>query len=79
MSAARLQEAGHKVDDLYLGFQMIRYLPQKFLSTVQQIYRWKEEEFFAGKVEAELIAEANRLHLMKQDLRTVFLNNGYNL
>ncbi|GFX15112.1 uncharacterized protein TNCV_2480261 [Trichonephila clavipes] len=30
---ARLQEAGHKVDDLYLGFQINRYLPEEFRST----------------------------------------------
>ncbi|GBO12435.1 hypothetical protein AVEN_170856-1 [Araneus ventricosus] len=35
--AARLQEAGYKVDDLYLGFQMIRYLPQEFQSTDLQM------------------------------------------
>ncbi|GFV34121.1 uncharacterized protein TNCV_3630861 [Trichonephila clavipes] len=43
-------------------------LPQEFQSTVQQIYRWKEEDFRAVKIEAELILEANRLQLMKQDL-----------
>ncbi|GBM50230.1 hypothetical protein AVEN_134796-1 [Araneus ventricosus] len=78
-AASRLQEAGHKVDDLYLGFQMIRYLPQEFQSTVQQIYRWKDGEFTAGKIEAELILEANRLQLMKQDLEkteTVFLSSA---
>ncbi|GFV62782.1 retrovirus-related Pol polyprotein from transposon TNT 1-94 [Trichonephila clavipes] len=37
-------------------------------STVQQIYRWKEEDFRVVKFEAELILEANRLQLMKQDL-----------
>ncbi|GFU98863.1 retrovirus-related Pol polyprotein from transposon TNT 1-94 [Trichonephila clavipes] len=37
-------------------------------STVQQIYRWKEEDFRVVKIEAELILEANRLQLMKQDL-----------
>ncbi|GBN33899.1 hypothetical protein AVEN_187400-1 [Araneus ventricosus] len=63
-AAARLQDAGHKVDDLYLGFQMISYLPQEFQSTVQQIYRWKDGEFTAGKIEAELILEANRLQLI---------------
>ncbi|GBM42682.1 Retrovirus-related Pol polyprotein from transposon RE1 [Araneus ventricosus] len=67
-ATARLQEAGHKLDDLYLGFQMIRYLPQEFQATVQQIYRWKDGEFTSGKIEAELILEANRLQLMKQDL-----------
>ncbi|GFU19018.1 hypothetical protein TNCV_430591 [Trichonephila clavipes] len=37
-------------------------------STVQQIYRWKEEDFRVVKIEAELILEANRLQLMKQNL-----------
>ncbi|GFW40879.1 uncharacterized protein TNCV_4369271 [Trichonephila clavipes] len=37
-------------------------------STGQQIYRWKEEDFRVVKIEAELILEANRLQLMKQDL-----------
>ncbi|GFT08497.1 retrovirus-related Pol polyprotein from transposon TNT 1-94 [Trichonephila clavipes] len=67
-AATRLQEAGHKLDDLYIGFQLIRWLPQEFQSTVQQIYRWKEENFRVVKIEAELILEANRLQLMKQDL-----------
>ncbi|GFT67869.1 retrovirus-related Pol polyprotein from transposon RE1 [Trichonephila clavipes] len=67
-AATRLQEAGHKLDDLYIGFQLIRWLPQEFQSTVQQIYRWKEEDFRVVKIEAELIIEANRLELMKQDL-----------
>ncbi|GFQ66214.1 retrovirus-related Pol polyprotein from transposon TNT 1-94 [Trichonephila clavata] len=67
-AATRLQEAGHKLDDLYIGPQLIRWLPQEFQSTVQQIYRWKEEDFTAVKIEAELILEANRLQLMKQDL-----------
>ncbi|GFT86340.1 retrovirus-related Pol polyprotein from transposon TNT 1-94 [Trichonephila clavipes] len=64
-AATRLQEAGHKLDDLYIGFQLIRWLPQEFQSTVQQIYRWKEEDFRVVKIEAELILEANRLQLMK--------------
>ncbi|GFX71210.1 retrovirus-related Pol polyprotein from transposon TNT 1-94 [Trichonephila clavipes] len=67
-AATRLQEAGHKLDDLYIGFQLIRWLPQEFQSTVQQIYRWKEEDFRVVKIEAELILESNRLQLMKQDL-----------
>ncbi|GFT67713.1 retrovirus-related Pol polyprotein from transposon TNT 1-94 [Trichonephila clavipes] len=68
-AATRLQEAGHKLDDLYIGFQLIRWLPREFQSTVQQIYRWKEEDFRVVKIEAELILEANRLQLMKQDLK----------
>ncbi|GFW35422.1 retrovirus-related Pol polyprotein from transposon TNT 1-94 [Trichonephila clavipes] len=67
-AATRLQEAVHKLDDLYIGLQLIRWLPQEVQSTVQQIYRWKEEDFRVVKIEAELILEANRLQLMKQDL-----------
>ncbi|GFW18706.1 retrovirus-related Pol polyprotein from transposon RE1 [Trichonephila clavipes] len=67
-AATRLQEAGHKLDDLYIGFQLIRWVPQEFQSTVQQIYKWKEEDLRVVKIEAELILEANRLQLMKQDL-----------
>ncbi|GFW74434.1 retrovirus-related Pol polyprotein from transposon TNT 1-94 [Trichonephila clavipes] len=67
-AATRLLEAGHKLDNLYIGFQLIRWLPQEFQSTVQQIYRWKEEDFRVVKIEPELILEANRLQLMKQDL-----------
>ncbi|GFV62865.1 retrovirus-related Pol polyprotein from transposon TNT 1-94 [Trichonephila clavipes] len=67
-AATRLQEVGHKLDDLCIGFQLIRWLPQEFQSTVQQIYRWKEEDFRVVKIEAELILEANCLQLMKQDL-----------
>ncbi|GFR06701.1 retrovirus-related Pol polyprotein from transposon TNT 1-94, partial [Trichonephila clavata] len=39
---------------------------------------WKEEDFTAVKIEAELILEANRLQLMKQDLEkteTVYFSN----
>ncbi|GFW84447.1 uncharacterized protein TNCV_3089641 [Trichonephila clavipes] len=28
-AATRQQEAGHKLDDLYIGFQLIRWLPQE--------------------------------------------------
>ncbi|GFX83090.1 uncharacterized protein TNCV_4986841 [Trichonephila clavipes] len=48
---------------------------REFQSTVQQIYRWKEEDFRVVKIEAELILEANRLQLMKQDLEKV--ENAY--
>ncbi|GFW34267.1 uncharacterized protein TNCV_3280471 [Trichonephila clavipes] len=67
-AATKLQEAGHKLDDLNIGFELIRWFPQEFQCIVQQIYRWKEKDFRAVKIEAELILEANRLQLMKQDL-----------
>ncbi|GFX65309.1 retrovirus-related Pol polyprotein from transposon TNT 1-94 [Trichonephila clavipes] len=56
---------GKMLESSYLVFQ----------STVQQIYRWKEEDFRVVKIEAELILEANRLQLMKKDLEKV--ENAY--
>ncbi|GFY21842.1 retrovirus-related Pol polyprotein from transposon TNT 1-94 [Trichonephila clavipes] len=67
-AATRLLEAGHKLDDMCIGFQLIRWLPQEFQSTMQQIYRWKADDFRAVKIKAELILEANCLQFMKQDL-----------
>ncbi|GFX51223.1 uncharacterized protein TNCV_2735741 [Trichonephila clavipes] len=44
-------------------------LPQEMLHqhVLSMRRRWKEEDFRAVKIEAELILEANRLQLMKQD------------
>ncbi|GFU39561.1 retrovirus-related Pol polyprotein from transposon TNT 1-94 [Trichonephila clavipes] len=44
----------HKLDDLYIGFQLIRW--QEFQSTVQQIYRWKEEDQSCHKLKQAFIA-----------------------
>ncbi|GFQ89597.1 hypothetical protein TNCT_451081 [Trichonephila clavata] len=66
-AATRLQEAGHKLDDLYIGFQLkggfLRNssLPcNKFTDGKKGLHSCQNE--------AELILEANRLQLMKQDL-----------
>lgn len=67
-AAGRLKDAGHELESLYIGFQLIRFLPPEFQPTVQMIYRWKDEDFIPTKIEAELILEQNRLNLMKQDL-----------
>ncbi|GFT24958.1 hypothetical protein TNCV_3022111 [Trichonephila clavipes] len=55
----------HNTGDTYQHRHAVR---ENSSSTVQQIYRWKEEYFRVVKIEAELILEANRLQLMKQDL-----------
>lgn len=63
----RLQEAGHPLEDLYQGFQLIRYLPPEFQGIVQLIYRWKDEDFNFAKIEAELILEESRLKQVVRD------------
>ncbi|GFU62061.1 retrovirus-related Pol polyprotein from transposon TNT 1-94 [Trichonephila clavipes] len=55
------------LDDLYIGFQLTRWLPQEFQSCNKST-DGKKEDFRVVKIEAELILEANRLQLMKQDL-----------
>lgn len=40
----------------------------KFQSTAQQIFRWKDTDLTPGKIDYELILEANILQLIKQDL-----------
>lgn len=64
--ATRLRDALHQLDNLYLDFQMIRYLRMEFQGAEQQIYRWKDTEFTPVKIESELILEGNTLQLIKQ-------------
>ncbi|GFU61943.1 hypothetical protein TNCV_4022291 [Trichonephila clavipes] len=62
------REAGHKLDDLYIGFQLIRWLPSGIPVYRATNLQMEKEDFRVVKIEAELILEANRLQLMKQDL-----------
>ncbi|GFU14155.1 uncharacterized protein TNCV_1260401 [Trichonephila clavipes] len=67
-AATRLQEAGHKLDDLYIGFFQFHKVASSLIqSTNNKSTDGKEEDFRVVKIEAELILEANRLQLMKQD------------
>lgn len=67
-AAQRLQDVGHKLQSLYQGYQMIRCLPAEFKTTVQAIYRWKDEDFTPQKIEAELLLEENRLQISRTDV-----------
>ncbi|GFU81542.1 retrovirus-related Pol polyprotein from transposon TNT 1-94 [Trichonephila clavipes] len=58
-AATRLQEEGHKLDDLYIGFQLIRCFPQEF-STVQKSTDGKKRTSGSRAVFS--------FQLMKQDL-----------
>ncbi|GFV30812.1 uncharacterized protein TNCV_1623381 [Trichonephila clavipes] len=69
-AATRLQEAGHKLDDLYIGFQLIRWLPRIPVYRATNLQMERRGTSRVVKIEAELILEANRLQLMKQDLES---------
>lgn len=42
-AAKQLSEVRHQIEDLYIGFQMLRFLPSKYRSVVEQIYRWPDD------------------------------------
>ncbi|GFU81058.1 retrovirus-related Pol polyprotein from transposon TNT 1-94 [Trichonephila clavipes] len=67
-AARRLNVSRSVVHCLWNQISINKVASSGIQSTVQQIYRWKEEDFRVVKIEAELILEANRLQLMKQDL-----------
>ena len=53
-AAQPLSEMGHKLQNLYQGYQMIQCLRVNFRPTAQAIYRWKDENFKPEKIETEL-------------------------
>ena len=50
-----------------MSFQLLRYLPDKFESTVQSILRWDDAKFTFHSISKELGAEAICLRLQDSD------------
>ena len=50
-AAQCLSDVGHKLQNLYQGYQMIRCLPVDFRLRVQATYKWKDEDFTPDKIE----------------------------
>ncbi|GFQ72210.1 uncharacterized protein TNCT_380561, partial [Trichonephila clavata] len=72
--AGKLNVQNKEPNELYSHFLST----ENDLKTDSLLQRWKAEDFTAVKIEAELILEANRLQLMKQDLdktETVYISN----
>lgn len=62
-----IKEQDKSFNEIYLSFQLIRYLPRKFDGIVQSILRWSEDEFKFEKIVLELISEETRLTVRDQD------------
>jgi hypothetical protein len=62
-----LNEFADKVPETFKCFQLIRHLPERFDSIVQNILRWSESDFKYDKILNELIAEESRLNLRDRD------------
>lgn len=57
-------------NELYVSFQLIRYLPAVFDTAVQSILRWSKEKFIFKDIMTELVAEETRLKLREADLNS---------
>lgn len=81
VAASRLWNAVYQLDNLNLGFYMICYLPMISRVQIKRLADGRDTEFIPHKIKLELILEANRLQLNKQDLnkkQTAFLNDKFN-
>lgn len=76
MFAARLRRLKDQFDiiddempEMFISFQLLRYLPPHFDSISQSIVRWEKSRFIFDDIVKELIAEETRLHLREGDRR----------
>ena len=66
-AVAQLADAGHPLENIYQGFQAIRYLSSDFQGIVQTIYRWEDSKFTFANIEKELVMEETRIAQLKRD------------
>ena len=65
--ADQLKGIGQPIKEIYVSFQLLRYLPDKFESIVQSILRWDDAKFTFHNISKELAAEETRLRLRDSD------------
>lgn len=70
--ANQLKSVNKKFDDIYVTFQLLRFLPPKFDSMVQTILRWSDSDFKFDDVVTALVAEETRLDLRDRDQHKVY-------
>lgn len=63
----RLQTLDSSISEIYLCFQLLRYLPPEFDSIVQTVLRLPESGFKFEKILVDLIAEETRISLRARD------------
>ncbi|KAF8774411.1 hypothetical protein HNY73_016964 [Argiope bruennichi] len=62
-----IQEAGFRMPDILVCFQLIRFLPPEYDNLVQILYRLKDAEFTIAEVTKQLITESGRIELKMKD------------
>lgn len=63
----QLKGIGKAIDEEYLAYQLLRYLPSEFDGIVQTIMRWDNAKFKYEEIVNELVAEESRLKLRNAD------------
>lgn len=63
----QLKDIGQPVNEIYLSFQFLRFLPDKFDSIVQSVLRWEDTKFKFDDIVLEISAEETRLKLRDSD------------
>lgn len=65
--AEQIKASGKPMEEVYLCYQLLRNLPQKFDSIIQAILRWNDEDFLYKKILLELVAEESRLNFRESE------------
>lgn len=73
----QLQAISKPIDETFLTFQLLRYLPPQFDTAVQGILRWGDDKFKFKDVLIELVAEENRLRVRDNDRKNDSLIEAY--
>ncbi|CAL1291012.1 unnamed protein product [Larinioides sclopetarius] len=64
---SQIKSLDSNFSECYLSYQMLRYLPISYDGIVQNILRWKIDDFIYKDIVTELIAEESRLSLRNND------------
>ncbi|GBN27574.1 Retrovirus-related Pol polyprotein from transposon TNT 1-94 [Araneus ventricosus] len=74
----QIKEAGFKMPDILVCFQLIRFLPPEYDNLVQILYRIKDEEFTVNNITKQLITESGRIQLkLKHEDRVQSVTDAY--
>jgi hypothetical protein len=74
---ALIEEAGFKIPDILVCFQLIRKLPPEYDNIVQILYRLEDKNFTITNIETQLISESGRIHQKKKDEGVDIISDAY--
>ncbi|GBM61600.1 Retrovirus-related Pol polyprotein from transposon TNT 1-94 [Araneus ventricosus] len=63
----KLKGINHPINEDYMCFQLLRYLPSRYDSIVQSILRWSDDKLKFNEVQLELVAEESHLQVRASD------------